>query len=118
MAIKNKRKFQTNAGKIKIKKGDKVFVISGSYKDRSKAREVLEVFPTKNRAIVEDVNIAKKHTKPTQNNPGGINEIPTSIHISNLMLADPKDSVPTRVGRRVEDGKLVRFSKKSGEILR
>ncbi len=118
MAIKNKKKFQVNSGKVKIKKGDKVFVISGSYKDRTKVREVLEVFPTKNRAIVEDVNIAKKHTTPTQDNPGGINEIPTPIHISNLMLADPKDNVPTRVGRREEDGKLVRFSKKSGEIIR
>ncbi len=68
---------------------------------------------------MEDVNIAKKHTKPTQNNPGGINEIPTPIHISNLMLVDPKTGEPTRVGRKVgEDGKIVRYSKKSGEIIK
>lgn len=104
--------------KLKIKKGDKVVVISGAYKDRKKVREVLEIIPEKNRAIVDQVNIAKKHTKPTQDNPGGINEITTPIHISNLMLVDPKTGEPTRVGRKEEDGKLVRYSKKSGEIIK
>jgi large subunit ribosomal protein L24 len=105
--------------KLKIKKGDRVVVIAGAYKDLDLPREVLEVLPEKNRAIVEDVNIAKKHTKPTQNNPGGINEIPTPIHISNLMLVDPKTGEPTRVGRKVgKDGKIVRYSKKSGEIIK
>jgi len=105
--------------KLKLKKGDRVVVIAGAYKDLDRPREVLEVIPEKNRAIVEDVNIAKKHTKPTQNNPGGINEIPTPIHISNLMLVDPKTGEPTRVGRKVgEDGKIVRYSKKSGEIIK
>ncbi len=104
--------------KLKIKKGDKVVVIAGAYKDRTKVREVLEVFPDKNRAIVDEVNIAKKHTKPTQDNPGGINEVPTPIHISNLMLVDPKTGEPTRVGRKSEDGKIERYSKKSGEIVK
>jgi large subunit ribosomal protein L24 len=117
MAIKNSRKKALNTSKLKIKKGDKVFVISGAYKDKTKVREVLEVFPEKNRAIVDQVNVAKKHTKPTQNNPGGINDLPLPIHISNLMIADPKSNEPSRVGRKVENDKLVRYSKKSGEIL-
>ncbi len=106
------------APKLKIKKGDRVVVIAGAYKDLDRPREVLEVLPEKNRAIVEDVNMAKKHTKPTQDNPGGINEVPMPIHISNLMLVDPKTGEPTRVGRKEVDGKLVRYSKKSGEIIK
>lgn len=106
------------APKLKIKKGDKVVIIAGAYKDRDKVREVLEVFPDKNKAIVEDANIVKKHNKPTQDSPGGINEVPAPIHISNLMLVDPKSGEPTRVGRkRNDDGKIVRYSKKSGEII-
>ncbi len=62
--------------------------------------------------------MVKKHTRPTQDNPGGINEVPAPIHISNLMLVDPKSGEPTRVGRKEEDGKLVRYSKKSGEIIK
>ncbi len=105
------------APKLKIKKGDRVVVISGAYKDANKVREVLEVFPDQNRAIVDQVNIAKKHQKPTQNNPGSIVEVPMPIHISNLMLVDPKTGEPTRVGRKEVNGKLVRYSKKSGEII-
>jgi large subunit ribosomal protein L24 len=62
--------------------------------------------------------MVKKHTRPTQDNPGGINEVPAPIHISNLMLVDPKSGEPTRVGRKEENGKLVRYSKKSGEIIK
>lgn len=105
------------APKLKIKKGDKVVVIAGAYKDREKVREVLEVIPGKNRAVVDQVNIRKKHSKPTQDSPGGINEIAAPIHISNLMLVDPKTGDPTRVGRQVQEGKIVRYSKKSGEII-
>jgi large subunit ribosomal protein L24 len=105
--------------KLKIKKGDRVVVISGSYKDRSKVREVIEVFPDENRAIVDQVNMVKKHVKPTQDDPGGIKEQPAPIHISNLMLVDPKTGKPTRVGRKEGDnGKMVRYSKKSGEIIK
>ena len=89
-------------------------VISGNHKGES--GEVLEVFPDKNRAIVSDVNLKKKHRKPTQDQPGEITDIPASIHISNLMLMD--GSTPTRVGRKVEDGKLVRFAKKTGNSIR
>ena len=87
MAKVNQKK---STHKLKIKKGDRVVVIAGAYKDRTKAREVLEVFPDKNRVIVDQVNLVKKHSKPTQDNPGGINEIPAPIHVSNLMLVDPK----------------------------
>ena len=99
-----------------LKKGDRVIVVAGA--DKGKQGEVLEVFPAKNRAIVEDVNIVKKHQKPTQDNPGGINEIPAPVHLSNLMLVDPKTGEATRIGRKVVDGKLVRYSKKSGEIIK
>ena len=102
--------------KLNIKKGDRVLVIAGA--DKGVEGDVLEIFPKKQRAIVDQVNIVKKHTKPTQDNPGGINEVPAPIHISNLMLIDPKSGEPTRVGRKLVDGKLVRFSKKSGEIIR
>ncbi len=119
MAYKNKSKVKRFSPKPKIKKGDRVYVIAGAYKDRERAREVLEVLPEENRAIVDQVNMVKKHTKPTQTNPGGINEVPAPIHISNLMLADPKTGEPSRVGRKLDDkGQLVRFSKKSGEIVK
>ena len=104
--------------KLHIKKGDKVFVVSGSYKDMSKTREVLVVYPKKRTAIVDGVNLAKKHNKPTNESPGGINEKAMPIHVSNLMLADPKTGEPTRIGRKEVDGKMVRYSKKSGEIIK
>jgi large subunit ribosomal protein L24 len=103
------------APKLHIKKGDRVQVISGDYKGQT--GEVLEVFPDKYRAIVDNVNLRKKHRKPTQNNPGGIVEIAAPIHLSNLMLLDPKTGEPTRIGRKEVDGKLVRYAKKSGEIF-
>ena len=102
--------------KLKIKKGDKVKVIAGAYKGTE--GEVLEVLREKNRAIVENVNIAKKHAKPTNERAGGIREINNPIHISNLMLIDPKSGVPTRVGRRLEGDKIVRYAKNSGEIIK
>lgn len=119
MSKKNKDQQKRFAPKLKIKKGDRVVVIAGAYKDRDTAREVLEVFPEKNRVIVDQVNLVKKHMKPTQDSPGGIQEIPASIHISNLMLVDPKTGEPTRVGRKRDDNnKLVRYSKQSGEIIK
>jgi len=103
------------APKFHIKKGDKVMVIAGAYK--GEVGEVLEMFPKKNRAIVDNVNMVKKHSKPAGNNPGGINDIPAPIHLSNLMLLDPKTGEPTRIGRKRVDGKLVRYAKKSNEII-
>lgn len=102
-------------GKLHIRKGDKVMIISGNNKGAT--GEVLKVFPADYRAIVEGVNIVKKHKKPTQNNPGGITEMEAPIHISNMMLLDPKTGQPTRIGRKLVDGKLVRYAKKSGELF-
>lgn len=104
--------------KLHIKKGDTVVVIAGDYVG-SKGR-VLEVDRSSERAIVEGVNIIKKHTKPNSKHPqGGIIEKEAPVHISNLMLVDPKTGKPTRIGRRLnEDGKLVRYSKKSGEEIK
>ena len=104
------------APKLRIKTGDKVMVITGE--DKGKTGEVIKVFPTENRAIVQGVRVATKHRKPTQTSQGGREEIELPIQISNLMLVDPKTDAPTRVGRRVEDGKLVRYSKKSGQTIK
>ncbi len=104
------------AAKLKIRKGDRVVVTSG--RDRGKTGEVLKVIPKDNRAIVQDVNMFKRHQRPTQTDPGGIVEKEASIDISNLAHIDPKDQKPTRVGYKVlEDGRKVRFAKRSGEII-
>lgn len=101
--------------KFHVKKGDKVVVLSGS--DKGAEGEVKEIFPKKYRAIVEGVNIVKKHTKPTADSPGNINEVESSIHLSNLALIDPKSGKATRIGRKKDGKKSVRISKKSGEII-
>ncbi len=99
-----------------VKKGDKVKVISG--KDKGKEGIILEAYPKKDRVLVEGVNMVKKHSKPSQMNPqGGISEQEAPIHVSNVMMLDPKSGNPTRVGYKVEDGKKVRVAKKSGEVL-
>ncbi len=104
------------APKLHIKKGDRVMVIAGD--DKGKVGDVLEVLPDKNRAIVENVQVRKRHRKPTNENPGGIMEISAPVHLSNLMLVDPKSGKPTRIGRKTVDGKLVRYAKSSGEIIK
>lgn len=114
MATKNKVK--RFAPKLHVRKGDKVMVLAGD--DRGKTGQVLQVFPDKNRAIVEGVNIVKKHIKATQNEEGGIQEMEATIHISNLAVLDPKTSEPTRVGRREENGVSVRYSKKTGNVIK
>ncbi|MDR3272116.1 MAG: 50S ribosomal protein L24 [Flavobacteriaceae bacterium] len=102
--------------KVKIKKGDKVVVLSGSYS--GKQGQVLVVYPDKNRAIVEGVNIVKKHNKPSTEKPqGSITEKEASIHISNLALIDPKSGKATRVGYKIDGDKKVRISKKSGQVI-
>jgi len=105
-------------GKLHIKKGDIVVVNAGTSKGLE--GKVLEVFPEKQRAIVEGVNMVSKHTKPNAENPqGGIVKKEATIHISNLNLKDPSSGKPTRIGRRLADnGKLVRYSKKSGEEIK
>jgi len=101
--------------KFHIKKGDTVEVIAGANKGAQ--GEVLQMLPNKSRAIVADVNMVTKHKKPTENDPGGRIEQEASIHISNLMFVDPKSGERTRIGRRLKDGKVVRYSKKSGETI-
>jgi len=104
--------------KTHIKKGDMVKVLAGE--NRGDTGRVLEVDREKNRAIVEGLNLNKKHSKPTTANPqGGIVEKEGPIHISNLMLIDPKSGNATRVGRKAEKGgKLVRISKRTGEVIK
>ena len=105
--------------KYSIKKGDSVVVIAGDDKDLKKPRTVLEVNVEKGRVIVEGVAIATKHTKPSASNTkGGIVKVEASINISNVMLWDAKTSAPTKVKRARETGKLVRISKKSGEVIK
>jgi len=91
--------------KFKIKKGDKVLVITGNSKGTT--GEVLEVFPSKSRVIVEGANLVKKHQKPTNDAPGGIVEVAAPIHISKVKLVDHKTGTATRRGRRVENAKIV-----------
>jgi large subunit ribosomal protein L24 len=104
--------------KLKIRKGDLVKVIAGNSKGTQ--GKVLEVIVDKNRAVVEGANMVSKHTKPNAATPnGGIVKQEAAIHISNLMLVDPKSGKPTRVGRaKGKDGKLVRIAKVSGEEIK
>ncbi len=104
--------------KLHIKKGDTVIVNSGE--DKGKTGRVLEVLISKNRAIVEGINIVSKHTKPNAQNPnGGIEKKEAAIHVSKLNLVDPKSGKPTRIGRKLDSkGKLVRYAKKSGEVIK
>ena len=104
--------------KLHIRRGDTVKVLAGD--DKGKEGKVLEVNREKRRALVEGVNMMTKHTKPSAGKPeGGISKVESSIHISNLMLIDPASGKPTRVGRKLNDkGKLQRFSKKTGEIIK
>jgi len=99
----------------KIKKGDKVIVLTG--RDKGKTGEVTQVLPKEERVVVSGVNVVKRHQRATQTAPGGIVEKNASIHVSNVALADPKSGEATRVGFKVEDGKKVRVAKKSGEVI-
>jgi large subunit ribosomal protein L24 len=102
--------------KFKIKKGDKVVVLTG--RDKGKSGEVLRVERAENRVVVQGVNMMKRHTAPRPGEPGGIVEREAAIHVSNVAHIDPKSQQPTRVGYRfLDDGRKVRFAKRSGEIL-
>jgi large subunit ribosomal protein L24 len=105
--------------KFNIKKGDSVVVIAGDDKDLKKPRKVLEVYPDDARVLVEGANIITRHTKPSaQNTKGGLVKKEAPIHISNVMLWDSAKSEPAKVKRSRENGKLVRISKKSGEVIK
>jgi large subunit ribosomal protein L24 len=100
----------------KIKKGDKVVVLTG--RDKGKSGEVLEVRPVEGRAVVRGVNLVKRHQKQTQAQAGGIMTKEAALDLSNLAVADPKDGKPTRVGFKVlDDGRKVRFAKRSGDLI-
>ncbi|MGE4220425.1 MAG: 50S ribosomal protein L24, partial [Alphaproteobacteria bacterium] len=93
----------------RVKKGDKVVVVSG--RDKGKTGEVLRVMPKEARAIVQGVNVVKRHTRQTMQQQGGIVEKEASIHLSNVMHVDPKDDKPTRVGgKRLDDGRMDRVA--------
>jgi|SRR2546428_4040706 len=103
--------------KLKIRTGDLVVVIAGDSKGVK--GKVLSVDIEKNRAIVEGANVVTKHTKPNAKNPnGGIVKMEAPITISNLQLVDPKSGKATRVGRKLVDGKIVRYAKNSGEVIK
>jgi large subunit ribosomal protein L24 len=105
--------------KFNIRKGDTIVVIAGEDKDLKKPRKVLEVYPEKARVLVEGVNIVTRHTKPSaQNTKGGLVKKEASVHISNVMLWDEKTGAATKVKRSRENGKLIRISKKSGEVIK
>ena len=102
--------------KLKIKKGDKVIVITG--KDKGKTGEVTKVLVQENKVIVSGINIAKRHTKPSQESAGGIISKEMPIQISNVAYVDPKTNKPTRLGIKIDkDGRKVRVAKKSGEVV-
>jgi large subunit ribosomal protein L24 len=104
------------AVKLKIRKGDRVVVLTG--KDKGKRGEVLRVLPKENRAFVQGVGMVQRHQKQTASQEGGIIAKEAAIHVSNLALEDPKDGAPTKVGYKIlKDGRKVRFAKRSGEVI-
>ena len=99
-----------------IRKGDKVIVITGS--DKGKQGSVLKVFPKENRALVQGINVVKRHQRQTQSQQAGIVTKEAPIHLSNIALTDPKTGKATRIGSKtLSDGRKVRFAKKSGEVI-
>ncbi len=101
---------------MRIKSGDQVRVIAG--KDKGKEGRVIQTLPKADKVIVEGINLVKKHQKPNQMQTGGIVEVEAPLHVSNVQLLDPSNGQVTRVGYRVEDGKKVRVSKKSNEVIK
>jgi large subunit ribosomal protein L24 len=100
----------------KIKKGDKVVVLTG--RDKGRSGEVLSIDRSKARALVQGVHLVKRHTRQTAQQEGGIISKESSIHLSNLAIADPKSGKPTRIGFKVlDDGRKVRFAKRSGDLI-
>jgi large subunit ribosomal protein L24 len=99
-----------------IRKGDKVVVISGS--DKGKKGSVIKIFPKENRALVQGVNVVKRHQRQTQTQAAGIVTKESPVHLSNIAHADPKSGKATRIGyKTLGDGRRVRFAKKSGEVI-
>ena len=103
------------ATKLKVKKGDKVVVITG--RDKGKSGEILKVFREENRVIVQGVNLAQRHQKQSMSQEGGIVQKELAIHVSNVALIDPKTDKPTRVGYKMDGERKVRVARRSGEAL-
>lgn len=104
------------SAKLKIKKNDKVIVLTG--KDKGRTGDVIKVFPTENRVLVSGVNVATRHEGPTQRDPGGLKKVESPIHVSNVALVDPKDGKATRAGyKTLKDGKKARISRRTGEVI-
>lgn len=112
-----KKVLESHNNKLHVKKDDNVIVITG--KDKGKKGRVIAAYPRENRVLVEGVNMVKKHTRPSTNNPqGGIIEQEAPIHASNVMHVDPKSGKPTRIGYKVlENGTKVRIAKRSGQEI-
>jgi large subunit ribosomal protein L24 len=103
------------ATKLKVKKGDKVVVITG--RDKGKRGEILEVLRAENRVVVQGINMAQRHQKQTMRQEGGIHQKELPIHVSNVALIDPKTDKPTRVGYKMDGERKVRVARRSGEAL-
>ena len=103
------------ATKFKVKKGDKVVVITG--RDKGKSGEILKVLREENRVIVQGVNLAQRHQKQSMQQEGGIVQKELTIHVSNVALIDPKTEKPTRVGYKMDGERKVRVARRSGEAL-
>lgn len=100
----------------KVKKGDKVVVLTG--KDKGQTGEVVRVLVEDNRVVVQGVNMVTRHQRPSQMDPGGIKRFEAPIHVSNVAHADPRDGKPTRVGFKTDEhGRKTRFAKRSGESI-
>jgi large subunit ribosomal protein L24 len=100
----------------RVRKGDRVVVVSG--RDKGKSGDVLKVFQARNRIIVQGVNMVKRHTRASNTDAGGIVEKEATVHVSNVAHMDPKDDKPTRIGFKfLNDGRKVRYAKRSGEII-
>ncbi len=104
------------SAKLKLKKGDKVVVLTG--RDKGRTGEIVKALPRENRVIVQGINMIKRHTRPSQTQNGGIVEKEASIHVSNVAILDPKESKPTRIGfKTLDDGRKVRVARRSGEVI-
>ena len=101
--------------KLKIKKGDKVVMLTG--KDKGRTGEVKLVITEESKVVVQGINVLTKHRKPSQTNPGGLDKVEAPVHISNVAIVDPKNSKPARIGYKMVGDRKVRFSKKSGEVI-
>ena len=99
----------------KIRKGDKVVVLTG--KDKGRTGEVVQVMPKDDKAVVRGINMIARHQKQSASQEGGIIRKEAPLHLSNIAIADPKDNKPTRVGFELRDGKKVRIAKRSGEVI-